>query len=68
MTYYLWKNGGRVLGIARVDGPVMQLLDSAGTWVDYPTLITSLQEPGKYEPVSESDAHAAARASGGDWM
>jgi hypothetical protein len=53
---------GRVLSVARADGPLIQILSHAGAWVDQPGLLTRLHDAGYYERVSEDDALLAARS------
>lgn len=66
--YFVWRaSDGHVLGIARTSGPVMQSLTVDDAWVDNSALLASLQEPVKYEEVSESAARAAAPSSKIRW-
>ena len=66
--YYVAKNdAGKVLVIARWDGPQIEILNGDGQWVPRPELLTRFQDPGYLEQVTLDDARAAAIATGTVW-
>lgn len=67
MNYYVARDEHGVLAVARVSPPsLMQVIGPDG-WVDRPSLITSLQDAGTYEEVTEGAARAAATSLDLSW-
>jgi hypothetical protein len=66
--YYVAKTGaGKVLIIARWDGPQIEILNSDGQWVPRNELLTRFQDPGYLENVTLAEARETAIATGTVW-
>jgi transketolase len=64
-SYYLAKtDSGKILVIARKNGPVIQQLTSDDEWVDGSYWLTRFQDPDFFEEATEAEVQTAAESIG----
>lgn len=66
--YYVAKSdSGKVLIIAKWNGPQIEILNHEGHWVPRPELLTRFQDPGYLEQVTLDEARETAITTGTVW-